>query len=65
MIGSTEVKIIIRKFGATNILINDFDVSMLTTSFEIKNNAQELVLHLPIGSSRSRKNDRHRIGQSG
>ena len=50
--GPIDVEIIRKKSGSEKILLGDFDVSMITTKYDIKSapgNLKELIITIPIG----------------
>ena len=50
--GPIDVEIINRKNGSKRILLNNFDVSMITTKHEIRSvpgSLDELIIVIPIG----------------
>ena len=50
--GPIDVEIIRKKSGGEKILLGNFDVSMITTKYDIKSapgNLKELVITIPIG----------------
>ncbi len=50
--GPIDVEIIRKKAGGEKILLGDFDVSMITTKYDIRSapaHLKELVITIPIG----------------
>ena len=50
--GPIDLEIIRKKSGAEKILLGNFDVSMITTKYDIRSspgNLKELIITIPIG----------------